>query len=78
MLLAVQILYIIIAVALIVSVLMQSGKEAGLSGSISGGSSDSFFGKNKGRTVNAILEKCTTVVAILFIVLSVVLFFLQK
>ncbi len=78
MLLAVQILYVIIAVALIVSVLMQSGKEAGLSGSIAGGSSESFFGKNKGRTMNAILEKCTTVIAVLFIVLSIVLFFLQK
>ncbi len=78
MLLAVQILYIIIAIALIVAVLMQSGKEAGLSGSISGGGSESFFGKNKGRTVNAILEKCTTVLAVLFIALSIVLFFLQK
>ena len=76
MLLAVQILHIIIAVILVVVVLFQSGKSAGLSGSIAGGS-ETFFGKNKGRTIDAILEKWTTVIAILFLITSVALFFLQ-
>ncbi len=76
MLLALQILHIIIAVILIAVVLLQSGKQAGLSGSIAGGS-ETFFGKNKGRTIDAILEKWTSVVAILFLVTSIALFFLK-
>ncbi len=75
--LAVQILHIIVTIILIVVVLFQSGKQAGLSGSIAGGS-ETFFGKNKGRTIDAILEKWTSVVAILFLVTSVVLFFFSK
>ncbi|MBE7036477.1 MAG: preprotein translocase subunit SecG [Ruminococcaceae bacterium] len=77
MLLAVQILHIIITIVLVIVVLFQSGKEAGLSGSIAGGS-ESFFGKNKGRTIDAILEKWTSVIAILFIATSILLFFLGK
>ncbi len=75
--LAVQILHIIVTIILIFVVLFQSGKQAGLSGSIAGGS-ETFFGKNKGRTIDAILEKWTSVVAILFLVTSVALFFLGK
>jgi preprotein translocase subunit SecG len=53
-------------------VLLQSGKQAGLSGSIAGGA-ETFFGKNKGRTVDALLSKWTAVAAILFLVTSVAL-----
>ncbi len=75
--LIVQILHIIITIILIAVVLLQSGKQAGLSGSIAGGS-ETFFGKNKGRTIDAILGKWTSVVAVLFLVTSVALFFLAK
>lgn len=67
------IVHIVIAVLLIAVVLLQSGKDAGLSGTIAGSNSDSFFGKNKGRTLNGILEKWTAILAVLFIILSVVL-----
>lgn len=67
------VVHIVIAVLLIAVVLMQSGKDAGLSGTIAGSNSDSFFGKNKGRTLNGILEKWTAILAVLFIILSVVL-----
>ncbi len=70
---ACTIIHIVVAVCLIVVVLMQSGKDAGLSGSIAGGNSDSFFGRNKGRTLNSILEKWTAILAVLFIILSIVL-----
>ena len=73
---AVQILHIIITIILIAVVLLQSGKQAGLSGSIAGGS-ETFFGKNKGRTIDAILGKWTSIVAILFLVTSIALFFLK-
>ncbi len=76
MLVAVQILHVIIALVLVVVVLFQSGKSAGLSGSIAGGA-DTFFGKNKGKTIDAILEKWTSVVAILFLITSIILFFVH-
>ena len=75
MLLAVQILHIIIALVLVVVVLFQSGKQAGLSGSIAGGS-ETFFGKNKGRTIDALLEKWTSIIAILFLITSIALYFI--
>ena len=70
--LVLKIIYVILCLILIVVVLMQSGKQAGLSGAISG-ASETFFGKNKGRTIDAMLDKWTSYVAISFIVLSLVL-----
>ena len=65
---------VIVALALIVVVLLQHGKQQGLSGAIAGGA-ETFFGKNKGRTVDVMLKKFTSVVAILFIALSLALTF---
>lgn len=69
----VNILHIIFALSIIVIVLLQSGKSAGLSGSIAGGA-ETFFGKNKGRTIDAMLGKYTSVAAIAFLVTSLVLY----
>lgn len=65
---------VIVALALIVVVLLQHGKQQGLSGAIAGGA-ETFFGKNKGRTVDVMLKKFTSVIAILFIVLALSLTF---
>ncbi len=73
----VRVLHLILSLILIAVVLLQSGKAQGLSGAIAGGS-ETFFGKNKGRTIDAILSKWTSVVAIAFLVTSVVLFFMYK
>lgn len=62
------------SVALIVVVLLQSGKEAGLSGALSG-SSDSYLSKNKGG-LDAVLASSTKWIAIAWIVLTLVLSFL--
>ncbi len=70
--LAFTICQIVLTIALIVMVLMQSGKTQGLSGSIAGGA-ETFFGKNKGKTIDGILSKLTSVVAVLFIICSVAL-----
>ena len=70
---AITIVHIIIAIALVIVVLFQNGKDAGLSGVIGGESSESFYGKNKGKSMNAILSKLTVILAALFIVTSVVL-----
>ncbi len=72
----VRILHLILSLILIAVVLLQSGKAQGLSGAIAGGS-ETLFGKSKGRTIDAILEKWTSVVAIAFLVTSIVLFFLS-
>ncbi len=69
---ALIIVHLIIALVLIVIVLLQQGKQAGLSGAVAGGA-ETFFGKNKGRTVDAMLKKVTSVVAILFIISSLTL-----
>lgn len=66
------IIHVIISLILIVTVLMQHGKQQGLSGAIAGGA-ETFFGKNKGRTIDAALKKVTAVVALLFIISSIVL-----
>ncbi|NLH96937.1 MAG: preprotein translocase subunit SecG [Clostridiaceae bacterium] len=67
-----MILHILLSISLVVIVLLQSGKSAGLSGTIAGGA-ETFFGKNKGRTLDAILSKYTSVVAVAFIITSAVL-----
>lgn len=69
---ALTVVHIILAIILIAVVLLQSGKNAGLSGSIGGGA-ETFFGKNKARTLDGMLSRATTVVAILFIITSLVL-----
>ncbi len=69
---ALIIIHVIISIALIAVVLMQHGKQQGLSGAIAGGA-ETFFGKNKGRTIDAMLKKVTSVIAVLFVVSSIVL-----
>ena len=69
---ALIIIHVIISIALIVVVLMQHGKQQGLSGAIAGGA-ETFFGKNKGRTIDAMLKKVTSVIAVLFVLSSIVL-----
>ena len=71
------IIHLILCISLIAIVLLQSGRSAGLSGSIAGGA-ESFFGKNKGRTIDAMLSKYTKFAAIVFIITSIVLTFLLK
>ena len=73
----VQILYWAVSLAIVLIVLLQSGKSAGLSGAIAGGA-ETFFGKNKGRTMDGLLSKLTTVVAVAFIIFSVVLYLIQS
>ncbi len=63
-------LHVIMCFAVIAAVLLQSGKSAGLSGSIAGGA-ETFFGKKKG--LDELLGKVTIVVGVLFAVTSLVL-----
>ena len=65
------ILFVIDCIALSVVVLMQEGKSQGL-GAIAG-AADTYWGKNKGRSMEGGLVKATTVMGVLFFVLAVVL-----
>lgn len=71
------VLHLIIAFGLMAVVLFQSSKSEGLSGSIAGGA-ETFFGKNKGKTMDGVLAKFTVVLAILFVITSVSLSVLSK
>ena len=67
--LAITILQLLCGLAIILIVLLQSGKSAGLSGAIAGGA-DTFLSKNKAKTVDAKLAKWTKWVAIAFMLLT--------
>ena len=66
------IVLILLALVIIFLVLVQEGNQQGLSGAISGGSSESFFGKNKGRTDEAKKAFLTKILATVFMVLALV------
>ncbi|MCR5688072.1 MAG: preprotein translocase subunit SecG [Lachnospiraceae bacterium] len=65
------ILFILVSVALSAIVLMQEGKSAGL-GVISG-AADTYWGKNKGRSIEGKLEKITKILVVVFMLLAIVL-----
>ena len=65
------VVFIIICIALTVIILLQEGKSAGL-GAISG-AADTYWGKNKGRSMEGMWVKVTSVLVILFLLISIVL-----
>lgn len=60
---------ILVAIIITIVVLLQEARTTGLSGAISGGSSDTFFGKGKGRTAEKKLVTATKVLGTIFFVL---------
>lgn len=66
-----SVIFVLICVALTVIVLLQEGKSAGL-GSISG-MADTYWGRNKGRSMEGNLEKFTTFAAIAFMILAILI-----
>jgi preprotein translocase subunit SecG len=68
------IILIIVSVALIVLVVLQEGKGRGLSGAISGGSSDTFLGKSKAADKQKKLAKGTIVAASIFAALVLAMY----
>ena len=57
------VIFIVMCIALTVLVLMQEGKDAGL-GAIAGGA-ETYWGKNKGRSMEGLLVKITMVIAVI-------------
>ena len=67
-----QIVQLIVAVILVAVVLLQSGKTAGRSGALGGGT-ETYFARNKGKTLEAKLARATKWVALVFVVITLVL-----
>lgn len=67
---AVLVSLLIVSIALIVAVLLQSSKSAGLSGAISGGA-EQLFGKQKARGLDLVLHRITIVLSVVFFVLAI-------
>ena len=74
--LVITILQLLCGLAIILVVLFQSGKSAGLSGSI-GGVADSFLAKNKAKSMDAKLARATKWVGAVFLILTFILLVLQ-
>jgi len=66
-----MILEAVVAIALIASVVLQSGKSAGMSGSIAGGAETLFGGKKKG--LDELLARVTMILGIVFGILTLIL-----
>lgn len=73
----IEIILVIFSIFLVGVVLLQSGKKAGMSGSIAGGA-ETFFGKKKARGYEHKMNLLTTVAAVGFIILAVALVLLQR
>ena len=65
------ILIILVSLIIIVAILLQPGRRAGINGAISGGA-DTFLSKNKARTFDAFLARWTKWVAIAFFILAII------
>ncbi|MFP4661304.1 MAG: preprotein translocase subunit SecG [Halanaerobiales bacterium] len=70
MLVVLKVLHLIVALAVIAGILLQSGKSAGLSGVIDGGATQ-IFGKKKG--LDEKLSRYTTIAAVVFMITSMLL-----
>ena len=68
----VTVVLIAICIALVIVVMLQESKSNGLTGTV-GGMADTYWGKNKGRSMEGKLVKWTTILAVVFFVLTVVL-----
>ena len=68
----VTVVFIAICIALVILVMLQESKSKGLTGTV-GGMADTYWGKNKGRSMEGKLVKWTTILAVVFFVLTVVL-----
>lgn len=65
------VIFVIICIVLTAVVLLQEGKSAGLG--VVSGAAETYWGKNKGRSMEGTLEKITKVLVVLFFVLALVL-----
>ncbi len=68
----VTVVFIAMCIALVILIMLQESKSNGLTGTV-GGMADTYWGKNKGRSMEGKLVKWTTILAVVFFILTVVL-----
>ena len=68
----VMVLFVLISIILVIVILMQESKTSGLSGAING-VADTYWGKNKGRSMEGKLVKATKALAVLFFIIALAL-----
>ena len=66
------VIQVLLCIVLIAVVLFQDGKSSGLSGAIGGGA-ETFFGKNKARSMDGLLAKITVIAAVAFAVVAILI-----
>lgn len=66
------VIFIIVCIALVVFVMSQESKSSGLTGTVSG-MADTYWGKNKGRSMEGGLVRGTIIMGVIFFVLSIIL-----
>ncbi len=71
-----HIIIIIASLGLIASILLQEGKQAGMSGAIGGGA-EQIWGKQKAKSYETKLERATTILAVVFLISTLVLTIVQ-
>lgn len=69
-------LLVIVSIALIIVVVLQTSKTTGLSGAISGGA-ETLFGKQKARGIDLVLHRLTVVLSVLFFLLTLSVSYFQ-
>lgn len=69
----ITIFLVIVSIILSIVVLMQEGKQEGLGSLAGGASTDTYWSKNKGRSKEGALKKFTTVLAVIFFILALLL-----
>ena len=72
------ILLVIAGLFLVAAILLQGSKDSQLSSSIAGGAAETFFGKNKAKTIDKKLNTLTVIVVVCFMVLVIVAYVLQS
>jgi preprotein translocase subunit SecG len=77
MVIAAKIFLAIVSIALIVVILLQSSKSAGLSGTVGGGA-EQLFGKAKAQGIDALLQRLTNILAVLFILSALLVGYFLK
>ena len=68
-----SIIYVLLGVAISIVILMQEGKSNGLGSAIGGISTDSYWSKNRGRSMEGALEHFTRYGAIVFMIITIIL-----
>ena len=68
----VTVVFILLCIALIILIMCQESKQAGLTGTISG-MGETYWGKNKGRSLEGKLVRWTTILSVLFFVITIAL-----